>query len=149
MPSPLFVYGTLRDPQMLEAVLARPLRAEGFEAATAPGFVAVQYPGRAYPALVRRPGALAPGLLLMDLTPFELDLLDAFEGEEYRRQIVPVMVDSALHEAFAYLPAVAVPADSPGWTLADWQERHKERVLSGEKANADALRARLIATRPN
>ena len=141
----LFVYGTLRDPELLAAVLGRP--SIGL-AAAAPGFAAVHYPGRIYPALLRRPGAVTAGLVLTDLTGFELDLLDAFEGEEYRRGILPVIIDEALHEAFAYLPAVAV-SNQPDWSLARWQAEHKARVLAGEKASADQLRAKLIAIRPN
>ena len=143
----LFVYGTLRDPDLLSAVLGRSTAATA--AATAPGFAVVYYPGRIYPALVRRPGAAAPGLVLLDLTPFEQDLLDAFEGTEYRRTIVPVMIDEELHEAFAYLPATAIPAGADPWTLPDWQIRHKPWVLQSEKATADELRAKLIAIRPN
>lgn len=145
----LFVYGTLRDPDLLAGVLNRPLRADRMLAATAPGFAALHYPGRLYPALVRAPGAAAEGLVLTDLTAFEHDLLDAFEGAEYRRGLVPVMIDEELHEAAAYLPAIAVPADAPPWTLAAWQRHHKPRVLGSERAGADEIRRRLIAVRPN
>jgi gamma-glutamylcyclotransferase (GGCT)/AIG2-like uncharacterized protein YtfP len=145
----LFVYGTLRDPDLLAGVLARPLSADAMLPAAAPGFRAVHYPNRTYPALVRAPGASADGLVLTDLTAFERDLLDAFEGTEYRRQIVPVMIGEELHEAFAYLPAVAVPADAPLWTLEAWQTNHKRRVLVSEQAGADEIRMKLIAIRPH
>ena len=141
----LFVYGTLRDPELLGAVLGRP--AIGL-AAAAPGVAVVHYPGRIYPALVRRPGAAAAGLVLTDLTAFELDLLDAFEGDEYRREIVPVMVGEELHEAFVYLPAAPIK-NQPEWSLDAWQEEHKARVLGSEKATADELRLKLIAIRPH
>jgi gamma-glutamylcyclotransferase (GGCT)/AIG2-like uncharacterized protein YtfP len=145
----LFVYGTLRDPDLLAGVLNRPLRADRMLAATAPGFAAVNYPGRLYPALVRVPGAAADGLVLTDLAAFEHDLLDAFEGNEYRRGVVPVMIGEELHEAAAYLPAIAVPADAPPWTLATWQQQHKPRVLGAERAGAEEIRRRLIAVRPH
>jgi gamma-glutamylcyclotransferase (GGCT)/AIG2-like uncharacterized protein YtfP len=146
MPGLLFVYGTLRDPDLLSGVLGRPASGQN---AAAPGLAVVHYPGRIYPALIRRPGAAAPGLVLTDLTPFEMDLLDAFEGTEYRRGVIPVMIGEELHEAFAYMPAVAVLADSPEWTLAGWQTEHKARVLAGERATAEELRMKLIAIRPN
>ena len=149
MSEPLFVYGTLRDPDLLAGVLNRPLRADRILPATAPGFAALHYPNRIYPALVRRPGATAEGLVLTDLTPFEKDLLDAFEGAEYRRQIIPVMIAEELHEAFAYLPAIAIPADAPAWTLSTWQINHKPRVLVSERAGADEIRLKLIAIRPH
>lgn len=149
MASLLFVYGTLRDPELLSGVLGRPLKAGAMLTAAAPGFAAVHYPGRIYPALVRQPGAAAPGLVLTDLTPFERDLLDAFEGDEYRREIIPVVLGEELHETFAYLPAIAIPADAPKWSLADWQAEHKPRVLGSERATAEELRLKLIAIRPN
>lgn len=141
----LFVYGTLRDPELLGAVLGR--RARGL-AAAAPGFAVVHYPGRIYPALLRRPGAAAHGLVLTDLTPFEIELLDAFEGAEYRRSIVSVMIDEELHEAFAYLPVISA-ADQPDWSLEHWQAEHKQQVLASERTTADELRFKLIAIRPH
>ena len=149
MPLPLVVYGTLRDPELLVAVLDRPLRPQAVHAVRAPGFLAVHYPHRVYPALVRAPGAAADGLLLTDLTAFELDLLDAFEGDEYRRSPVAVMVAEELHEADAYLPATAVPASAPSWSLDRWQREHKSRVLAADRMTAAQLRQRLIAVRPN
>ena len=144
----LFVYGTLRDPDLRSAVLGRRIAAAALPA-WAPGCAALHYPGRLYPALVRVPGARAEGLVLTDLTPFEMDLLDAYEGEEYRRGLLPVMVDEHLHEVFAYLPAIRMQRDAAPWTLASWQEDHKPRVLAGEASNAEQLRLKLIAIRPH
>ena len=148
MPTLLFVYGTLRDPDLLCAVLGRPLRAGETLAAVAPGFRATHYPNRIYPALIRAPGGSAEGLLLTGLSPFELDLLDQFEGQEYRRDIVPVMVGEELHEAMAYLPAIPVAGDDP-WTLEHWQAVHKAAVLKADAALADDIRRKLIAIRPH
>ena len=149
MTLPLFVYGTLRDPDLLAAVLGRPLRAGGQHVARAPGFRAVHYPGRIYPALVRAPGIAAEGLLLIDLSPFERDLLDAFEGDEYRRAPVAALVEEDLFEADAYLPAITVPNTGMDWSLFNWQTRHKPRVLGAEAASAAEIRSKLIAVRPN
>jgi gamma-glutamyl AIG2-like cyclotransferase len=149
MAEPLFVYGTLRDPDILAAVLGRPLNGEAMLAATAPGFRAVAYPGHLYPALVRAPGAAAPGLVLTDLSPFERDLLDAYEGEGYRRALIPVMIAEELHEAFAYLPAAAISTTAPDWSLEAWHRDHKARALPAERLAARQLREKLIAIRPN
>jgi hypothetical protein len=148
---PLFAYGTLRDPDLLAAVLDRPLRAGTIHPARAPGYRAVHYPLRTYPALVRAPGAAAEGLLLTGLSPFERDLLDAYEGAEYRRGVIATMLadEPELHEADAYLPAVAVPTNAHDWSLSRWQAEHKARALVSESAEAARLRQRLIAIRPN
>jgi hypothetical protein len=145
---PLFVYGTLRDPDLLAAVLGRPLRAGEIVAGAAPGFRATHYPDRIYPALIRAPGGVAEGLVLLGLSPFEHDLLDGWEGDEYRRGIVPVMIGEELHEADAYLPAVPVAGGDP-WSFERWQALHKAEVLRFEAAQADEIRLRLIAIRPN
>ncbi len=149
MSLPLFAYGTLRDPDLLSAVLGRPLQPRALHLARAPGFRAVPYPDRIYPALVRAPGAAAEGLVLIDITPFERDLLDAFEGAEYRRSPIAVMIEEELHEADAYLPVVKVSSAAPDWSLAHWQLHHKPAVFASEAATAAGLRARLIAVRPN
>jgi len=149
MTGPLFVYGTLRDPDMLAVVLGRRVDAAAMRPAAAPGFVALHYPGRAYPALLRRPGGVAEGLVLMGLTPFERDLLDAFEGDEYRRTLIAVMVEAELHEAWAYLPVVSVAPQSPQWSLAHWQKVHKPGALAAGRATIGQLRAKLIAIRPH
>jgi hypothetical protein len=111
----------------------------------------VHYPKRIYPALVRSPGAAAEGLPITGLSPFERDLVDAYEGEEYRRAPIATMLvdEPELHEADAYLPVIAVPTDAHEWSLSRWQAEHKPRVLVSESAEAARLRERLIAIRPN
>ena len=149
VPLPLFAYGTLRDPDILRAVLGRPLVPHALHPARAPGFRAVPYPGRVYPALVRVPGSAAEGLVITDLTPFERDLLDAFEGAEYLRQPIAVLIEEDLFEADAYLPTMPVSAGNTEWSLLRWQTNHKADVIVVEAETASELRARLIATRPN
>jgi hypothetical protein len=149
MQQALFVYGTLRDPDVLGAVLGRAFDRRAVMTAVAPGFRTVAYPGRSYPALLRAPGATAAGLLLLGLSRFELELLDAFEGTEYRRALLPVIVDAELHEVEAYLPSAAIPAVAPDWSLEDWQRRHKAAMLAAEAAEATERRTRLLARRPH
>lgn len=148
---PLFVYGTLRDPDLLAAVLGRPLRAGTVHAARAPGFKVVPYPRRVYPALVRSPGGTAEGLLITGLSPFERDLLDAWEGDEYRRGPIATMLadEPELHEADAYLPLVSLPNAAHEWSLSRWQVEHKARAVVDGSAEAARIRERLIVIRPN
>ena len=141
----LFVYGTLQDADVLSAVLGRPVDVAGLRAGLAPGYRAVAYPGRVYPALVASAGDMAPGLLLEHLTEFDMAVLDAFEGEEYRRGAITVLVDGAARQADAYLPVAIVPATAPAWSLADWTAAHKALVLGEETGTATALRQRLAA----
>jgi len=127
---PLFVYGTLRDPDIIGAVLGRALKDGQARAATAPGYGAVHMPGRVYPGLVRRPGDAAPGLVLSGLSSEDHDVLDAFEGEEYRRQRIMVICGPKSLSAEAYLPVEAIAGDTPAWTLEAWTRLHKSAVLA-------------------
>ena len=144
----LFIYGTLQDADVLGAVLDRMVDMAGLRRAQAPGYRAVPYPGRVYPALVKAAAAAAPGLLLDDLSDLDLAVLDAFEGDEYRRQAITVVADGMSLAADAYLPVAPVRADAPAWSLADWTARHQPAVLGQETGTATALRQRLSARMP-
>ena len=54
----LFIHGTLRDADMLRAVLGLPLTAAGLRNAIAPGYRVAVHPGWVYPALVPAIGTL-------------------------------------------------------------------------------------------
>lgn len=144
----LFIYGTLQDADVLGAVLGRPVDTAMLRRARAPGHRAVAYPGRVYPALVEAEADAAPGLLLESLSGLDLAVLDAFEGEEYRRQSVTVIADGLPLIAEAYLPVAFIAADAPAWSLAGWTATHKPAVLGRETGTAAALRQRLSARMP-
>lgn len=144
----LFIYGTLQDADILGAVLGRPVDVTMLRRARAPHYRAVAFPGRVYPALVPATADTASGLLLENLSALDLAVLDAFEGEEYRRESITVVVDGPPLIADAYLPVEAIAADAPAWSLADWTARHKPAVLGRETDTAAALRQRLSARMP-
>lgn len=77
--TPLFVYGTLRHPEVLQGVIQRvPHGMPDF----APGWRVAALKDRVYPGLV--PGAgEAAGLVITDLTASEWARLDQFEDERY------------------------------------------------------------------
>lgn len=127
------------------ALLGRSLPEADRIVAEAPGFRAVHLPLRVYPALLPEPGAAAPGLLFYRLAPAEFALLDAFEGDEYRRDAITVQSASGSVAAQAYFATAAIPSDAETWTLLAWTQAHKPSVLAGERRTAAALRDRLGA----
>lgn len=148
MDRPLFVYGTLRDPELLAAVLGRRVDPRAVAAAEAPGFRTVHYPGRTYPALIRSAGEAAQGQILLGLSRLERRVLDAYEGEEYRRGLIPVLVEQEMHEAETYLPTLVIAPTAEAWTLENWQKIHKPTVLASEGRLAARLRAEIAAGPP-
>jgi len=142
MPS-VFAYGTLRDPDVLKLVLGRAVDPTAIAPATAPGYRAVFFPRRTYPALIRDSAATATGTLLTNLAPADLALLDLFEGEEYARTSIEIIVSGQKATADVYWPAQPISPDAPAWHLADWTARHKAAFLGVEADNLIELRRRL------
>ncbi|WP_052726515.1 gamma-glutamylcyclotransferase family protein [Devosia epidermidihirudinis] len=126
---PLFVYGTLRDDDVLAAVLCHAVDDKHVKSATALGYQALCYPGRTYPALVASAGATAMGQLLGDLTATDLARLDAFEGAEYQRVRITVLVGTTPQLALAYLPTIDIADDSATWSLEYWRAHHKAAMM--------------------
>jgi gamma-glutamyl AIG2-like cyclotransferase len=77
----LFVYGTLRFPDVVEGLLGRRVPAQ---AATAPGWRAAPLRGRVYPGLVAAvDGGQADGFVLAGLAERDWMVFDDFEGPPY------------------------------------------------------------------
>ncbi len=129
---PLFAYGTLRDPDVLARVVGHAIAADRLRQAIAPDHQVVFFPGRTYPALRRVDGLFAPGTLIDGLSGDDLRALDAFEGEEYRRQRIEVRVGEALEAATVYWPAVAIEEAGTEWRFEDWLAKHKRVFLAAE-----------------
>ena len=123
MLPPLFVFGTLRDPDVLAAVLGR---ADGarVEPATLAGHAALGVAGRDYPVLAPDPDGEAAGSLLHDLDDADRARLAWFEGEAYA--LAPCRVETAAGAADAVLFAAAAPLPTAGpWRLEDWRRDAK------------------------
>jgi gamma-glutamylcyclotransferase (GGCT)/AIG2-like uncharacterized protein YtfP len=113
----LFVYGTLRFPEVLAAVAQI---AAAAAPAMLPGFERRAVRGEVYPAVVPRSGASVEGLLLAGVPRARLPLLDAFEGREYRRQAHEVhLANGRRHVAWCYVwaPACARELASGIWDM--------------------------------
>lgn len=164
----LFAYGTLREPRLLEGVLGHGLEGLRLVPATAPGFRTVFYPGRIYPALIEEAGAVAEGTAVAGLTGADMEILDLFEGDEYvRRELWIVLGEGegnavgggagdvpkptlnvskpAPPRAMYYRPLAPIAPDAPEWRLDDWRRQHGEAMIVAEGESAAALRAQLIA----
>jgi gamma-glutamylcyclotransferase (GGCT)/AIG2-like uncharacterized protein YtfP len=101
--SRLFVYGTLKDDAVVQQLLggrlfARPGVLKGYRRTVDPAI--------GYPVIHPHAGETVPGKLLDGVDAAILAVLDAYEGAEYRRIIVPVQtVDGRTVDAYVYVPA--------------------------------------------
>jgi gamma-glutamylcyclotransferase (GGCT)/AIG2-like uncharacterized protein YtfP len=88
----VFAYGTLIEPGLLDTVLGHKHLGERL-AARLVGYERVSVPTYPYPYVVPSPGASIDGVLLMDLSAYDMQALDRYEEVEssvYRREAVEV-----------------------------------------------------------
>ncbi|OLT26627.1 gamma-glutamylcyclotransferase [Nocardiopsis sp. CNR-923] len=130
---PLFVYGTLLFPEILDALLGRVPDAEP---ASVPGWRVAALPGLAYPVLVPGSGA-APGRLLSGLSESERRIVDVYEDDWYDLRPL-VLTDGRTGWAFT---ATASATVSPGdWDAGAFAAGHLAAYVEG----CAALRAELL-----
>ncbi|MGW4768213.1 gamma-glutamylcyclotransferase family protein [Nocardia sp. NPDC004278] len=87
----LFVYGTLRFPEVLVELIGR---CPDLVAAELAGWRVATLPGRVYPGLVPAAGGVARGVVLSGLDAGEWAVLDAFEDDEYELRRVALGADA-------------------------------------------------------
>lgn len=89
---PVFVYGTLSSPQVVENLLGRAFSAE-FPPARLDHHSRHPVKSCVFPATIPNPQKQVDGYLLENLSHKDVELLDWFEGDEYNRQVVQVCVN--------------------------------------------------------
>jgi gamma-glutamylcyclotransferase (GGCT)/AIG2-like uncharacterized protein YtfP len=88
----VFAYGTLVEPNRLDAVLGRRHAGERLRARLA-GFERISTDAYPYPYIVDRDGYWVEGVLLMDLSAYDIEVLDRYEEvakDVYQRRLVEV-----------------------------------------------------------
>ena len=125
----LFIYGTLRDRDVCEKVLGRPVLMTDFSPAFAQDFAIFKVADVSYPCLLPHEGSQAHGALLSNLSDDDIAILDRFEGVNYRRVPVRVHCDNGFVTSQYYRPNEALQTDGL-WDLVQWQKDGKEAFLA-------------------
>lgn len=99
----LFTYGTLMWPDIMTGVIGR--RIEG-RPAVLENARRLRVKGQDYPSLISANGTVS-GVLYENLTSGDIAALDLFEGPEYDRRPVEVVVDGQKIEAETYFTSNA------------------------------------------
>ena len=126
----LFIYGTLLDAELFEAVTGLAHEAANARSACLAGFRRVHMRGEAYPTLVRAGACRTEGLLVGPLAEAVWERLRIYEGEAYELSPVTVETGAGPVEAVAFL-ANASRASARPWRLEAWQRRAKAAALAG------------------
>lgn len=88
----IFTYGSLMFPQIWQRVVRGNYRSAP---ATAPGYARYALADDTYPGMIARPQTTVEGVLYFDVDAQDIAALDAFEGSEYRRDQIDVVIDSS------------------------------------------------------
>ena len=134
----LFIYGTLRDLDVCEAVLGRTVSPHDMRPATAPDYAVFKVANVQYPCMIPSPSAEADGAVLSHLTSDDLRRLDRFEGENYQRVPLRILCEGQAHIVDYYRPNEALETDGP-WSLEQWQLDGKSQFLTLD-FNLDGVR---------
>ncbi|TPX43141.1 hypothetical protein SeMB42_g03413 [Synchytrium endobioticum] len=104
-PTPLFFYGTLQSPIVYARVISRHLgshfKQPKNEPAILKGYKRSRVRNAVYPAITASPFDQVEGMIAYIETQKEVDILDVFEGDDYKRVPVKVLVKSSSTEADA------------------------------------------------
>lgn len=107
--SRLFVYGTLKDDAVVQGLLGH--RLFGRPAVLA-GYRREVDPSIGYPVIYPDDGARVAGKVLDGIDAHALEILDAYEGDRYRRIVVRVdTIEGRALDAYVYVPAAAPAAE--------------------------------------
>lgn len=118
----IFTYGSL----MFAQVWQRVVRGDyGCAPARLDDYARFAIAGETYPGMIAQPGAKVAGVLYFDVAPPDIAALDAFEGDEYRREAVRVTLETGeTVEAGSYLYLLPQKlSDSPWLPEAFQMER--------------------------
>lgn len=117
MTDPVFLYGTLCDPELYHIVAGAPLDARRAKLHGAALHLAAD---GSFPVLTAKPGASIPGVLINPDAEIRRRL-DFYElGFGYRLEHCEVETDHGPTQATVYAPEAEWPGDGP-WSLETWQ----------------------------
>ena len=126
----IFVYGSLLFDEVIQAVTGKIFRSQK---ALLDGYRRYMVMDgslpRGYPGIVKQPGYTVLGKLLLQVDDQSQALLDIFEGKEYTRAIVDVLIDGKTIPAQSYIYNFPENLDRY-WTPQKFQEKHLSDFIS-------------------
>ncbi|MEM9045914.1 MAG: NUDIX domain-containing protein [Pseudomonadota bacterium] len=126
---PIFFYGSLRDHELLEIVLDRPVAAGEVICATAADHTTCRLVTDAYPILVPLPGGHAEGSVLLAPTDLDVDRMIYFEEAEYGLVDISVHTGEGPIEALYFRGTDKQPPTELAWDYGAWQEHDRAAAL--------------------
>ena len=121
---PLFVYGTLLVPEIMQLVTGQ---RHFYQSACLHDYARYTVRGKHYPGITHQPGQQVQGVLYMNVSPAAWQRLDSYEDHFYVREQVEVqIVADEICRAWAYVvpPAQRQRLSPREWSLNLFSQRH-------------------------
>eukprot|EP00878_Enallax_costatus_P017780 GHUV01018682.1.p1 GENE.GHUV01018682.1~~GHUV01018682.1.p1 ORF type:complete len:147 (+),score=12.20 GHUV01018682.1:308-748(+) len=125
-----FVYGTLMAPEVLNLLIKR---VPPHKPAKLSGYSRYRVKGQVFPAILHStPQSQVQGMVLMELTPQELHILDVYESEEYyRERVSPELEDGTTVPADVYVWRDEYRSMLDGaWSYEEWRKLHLHKWIA-------------------
>ena len=133
----LFVYGTLRVPEIVRLVLGKKL--VGRQARLL-GFRSCFVRDSLYPGIVEAPGGVVDGVVYEDITPAMWCALDRYEGEMYERRPVSITYADGHREHVAVYLVKSFHRDAledRDWDYEQFLAHHRETYVKALIASGE------------
>lgn len=118
MSTTVFTYGSLMFPEVWQKLVRGQYRSSP---ANANGYARFAVLEARYPGMVLMEGASVDGVLYHDVDAADLERLDQFEGSEYRRDTITVMLaDGSELTADTYIHIVTERLATTPWAPAEF-----------------------------
>ena len=105
--------------------------------AVAQGYQRHAVPGETYPAMIENADAQVQGLVWLNLRPDDVKRLDAFEGPEYERREIEVLLntsgDTMKAEAYIWLNPSVLTAEL--WSISRFEAEGMQAFLNKHVGN--------------
>ncbi|KAK9452255.1 Butirosin biosynthesis, BtrG-like protein [Limtongia smithiae] len=139
----VFCYGSLMAPQVIARVLygladLPAASSISLQPAILPNFSRSRIVGEAYPAAVPSASSSIAGVLVENVSDVHLARLDEFEGDEYERQEVKVVVaaDGSTVDAHCYIWIDRLDRlETIDWDFDDFVKNRLKDWIEGEMAS--------------
>ena len=119
---PIFLFGTLRHLPLLRVVQGK---CSETNYATVSDHAILQVKNAHYPVLCKKPGSLAEGLLLSNLSEYDVARLDFYENiSGYFLEDIIVNTRNNNVEAQCYFPRADLKVDEFEWDLKVWEKSY-------------------------
>ncbi len=121
-----FFYGTLRDANVLEVVLGRPVRAGDIRPASVRGFRAAKVVDNTYPIAVQVPDAVMPGVVVSGFDATDEERLNHYEGSDYGvTHVTAELANGRRVDVSMFVPVADIAHEENEWSLDDWTRDSK------------------------